>query len=175
MKILKQFVVPFSGLKNGKHELNYNLDSSFFAEYEYSLVKKGSFEIKLVLEKSELTLLMIFEIEGKIEAECERCLETFTLPVFITEKQIVKFVSEIPTNAIDDDEITYIKHTEYEYDISTLLYDYINSSLPLVVKHSVAEQQLCDNNVKQLLETTKKATTTPTSADERWNKLKDIF
>ena len=35
MKNLKAFLIPFTGLKIGKHQFDYQIDNSFFECFEY--------------------------------------------------------------------------------------------------------------------------------------------
>ena len=48
LKSLKQYSIPFTGLKIGQHQFGFDVDSTYFNEFEYSLVKKGLLKVNLV-------------------------------------------------------------------------------------------------------------------------------
>ena len=64
LKPLKQFSVPFTGLKIGKHQFDFEIDNSFFDAFEYSLLKKGNLKAEVELDKQETMLILHFHIQG---------------------------------------------------------------------------------------------------------------
>lgn len=51
MKKKSDFTIPFAGLKLGHHLFDFQVDDSFFEDIEYSLIKKGSLNVDIDLEK----------------------------------------------------------------------------------------------------------------------------
>ena len=51
MKDLREFTIPFVGLKDGKHEFDYRIDNTFFSFFDYDEFHKSDLEIKLDLTK----------------------------------------------------------------------------------------------------------------------------
>jgi hypothetical protein len=45
LKSLRNFSIPFTGLKLGKHQFEYIINDAFFDEFEYSLVKKADLNL----------------------------------------------------------------------------------------------------------------------------------
>lgn len=130
MKYLKQYRIQFSGLKNGSHDFDFEIDKRFFDEYEYSLVKQGKLKVHVQLEKSDTMLILTFLIEGTVELDCDLCLNEYPENLIINERLFVKFDSD-ESIADASEEIIVLSKNDYEIDISTLLYEYINSSLPI--------------------------------------------
>jgi len=52
MEVLKDFTIPFVGLKDGKHSFSFPIDNTFFAHFEYTDFNQAQLEAKLVLDKS---------------------------------------------------------------------------------------------------------------------------
>ncbi|HEX8547167.1 MAG TPA: DUF177 domain-containing protein, partial [Cytophagaceae bacterium] len=91
MKSLQEYKIPFTGLKTGKHQFDFDIDESFFAEFEYSLVKNGKLSVEMEMDKQETMLILQFKIKGEIFSNCDFCLSDFPTKVKVNERQIVKF------------------------------------------------------------------------------------
>lgn len=170
MKSLKEFSIPFTGLKLGKHQFEFLITDAFFDEFEYSLVKKAHLNCQVELEKQETMLILNFQINGTINTNCDRCLAQYPQPVDIQEQQIARFSDE---PGEEDDEIVILTKNDHEIDISGLVYEYINVALPLItVCSDEGETPYCD---KEMLESLNKLTTNneePEDIDPRWDALK---
>ena len=53
MKDLKQFNIPFVGLKEGKHLFQYKVDNTFFELYNYNEFEKSSINVTLEFVKKK--------------------------------------------------------------------------------------------------------------------------
>lgn len=175
MKALKQFSIPFTGLKLGKHQFEFTIDKRFFDAYEYSLVKDGALEATLELDKQETMLILHFHIWGTIQLNCDKCLSEFGQPIDIKERQIVKFAEDNLES--DDLEIIVLNRKESEIDVSELIYEFITVAVPYINSCEQANQQ-CD---QQMLATLEKLSgdTTATNEEEqnddpRWAALKKL-
>ena len=49
----KNFLIPFTGLKIGTHQFNFEVDDLFFEERDYSILKKGELCVDVTLEKKK--------------------------------------------------------------------------------------------------------------------------
>ena len=81
MEVLDHFSIPFIGLKVGLHQLKFEVDDSFFAEYENSLVKQGELTVTLDLDKRSHMAGLDFSLEGTVITDCDRCMEDINLPI----------------------------------------------------------------------------------------------
>ncbi len=174
LKPLKQFSVPFTGLKLGKHQFDFEIDESFFNAFEYSLIKNGSLKVSMELDKQETMMLLHFNINGAVSLDCDKCLSEFTLPVNIKEMQIVKFAEDELES--DDPEIIMLNRNESAIDISGLLYEYINVSVPYIKNceqgggGQQCDQEMIDRLQKLSIDTQE----TEQSSDPRWEALKKL-
>ena len=151
MKALKQFSIPFSGLKLGKHQFDFEIDKSFFDAFEYSLVKDGALKVTLELDKQETMLILNFHILGTIQLNCDKCLAEFAQPIEIEERQIVKFAEDELES--DDLEIIVLNRKESEIDVSEMIYEFINVSVPYINNcEQAGTDQKCDPEMIATLE-----------------------
>lgn len=171
MKSLRNYSIPFTGLKLGKHQFEYEIGDAFFDEFEYSLVKKANLKCLVELEKQETMLILTFDIKGTIDANCDRCLAQYPQQVDIHEQQIAKF-SEEDMDA--DEEIIILTKNDHEINIAGLIYEYINVALPFItVCDDEGNTPYCD---KEMLDSLNKlsANNNNNEADPRWDALKNI-
>ena len=170
LKSLKDFSIPFTGLKLGKHQFEFMITDAFFDEFEYSLVKKANLKCQVELEKQETMIILNFQITGTVDANCDRCLAQYPQAVDIHEQQVAKF-SEEPLG--EDEEIIVLTKNDHEIDISNLVYEYINVAMPLItVCGDEGDTPYCD---KEMLESLNKLTANaeqPGQTDPRWDALK---
>jgi uncharacterized metal-binding protein YceD (DUF177 family) len=136
LKPLKQFSIPFTGLKIGKHQFDFEIDNSFFDAFEYSLVKKGNLKAEVELDKQETMLILQFRIKGTIVLDCDKCLAEFEAPISIQERQIVKFAEDELES--DDLEIIVLSKKESEINVAELIYEFITVSVPYI--------KICEEN-----------------------------
>jgi len=172
LKSLRNYSIPFTGLKLGKHQFEYDVNDAFLNEFEYSLVKKADLKCRVELEKQETMLILTFDIAGTIDANCDRCLAQYPQHVDIHEQAIAKFSEE----AVDEDEeIITLTKNDHEINIAGLIYEYINVALPFItVCDNEGNTPYCD---KEMLDKLNKLTANNEQneqADPRWDALKNI-
>jgi uncharacterized metal-binding protein YceD (DUF177 family) len=169
--------LPFTGLKIGKHQFDFDINGAFFNEFEYSLVKDGKLKVELELDKQETMLILYFVIKGEIFSNCDFCLSDFPTQVNVKERQIIKFSDD--ENLEDNtDEIIVLNKNVHEVDVSQLIYEYINLAVPLFNRcEEVGKTEWCDQVVIEKLNslsTGVKQEEQKTDADPRWEALKNI-
>ena len=91
MNYLDQFVIPFSGLKTGNYQYDFNIDKKFFEHFDQSEIKQASVKVKIGMERQVRMMVFNFDISGTVSVPCDRCLEEFDQPVEGKEMLIVKF------------------------------------------------------------------------------------
>jgi len=169
MDYLKQFVIPFGGLKPGMHQFSFKIDDLFFDQFEYSEIKKGSVTVEIDLEREEKMLILNFIISGKVEMHCDRCYEPFLLPVSGKERLIVKFGHDFHE---ENEEVQIIPEGETQIDTSSFIYEYIHLLVPFRRIHPDDENgnSLCDPEITKRIEE-REVTSEP---DPRWEVLKKL-
>lgn len=176
MKALKQFSIPFTGLKLGQHQFDFEIDKSFFDAFEYSLVKNGALTAKVELDKQETMLILNFQILGTIQLNCDKCLTEFANPIEIKERQLIKFAEDDLES--DDLEIIMLNRRESEIDVSEMIYEFINVAVPYINNCEQAGQaQSCDPEMIATLEKLSSGNAIieeEQSEDPRWAALKKL-
>jgi len=171
LKSLKNYSIPFTGLKLGKHQFEYDITDAFFNEFEYSLVKKASLKCKVELEKQETMIILNFRINGTIGANCDRCLSQYPQQVDITEQQVAKFSDD--EDAEEDEEIIFLTKNDHEINIAGLIYEYVNVAVPFItVCDDMGNTPWCDKETLDSLSKLTANTETEEKADPRWDALK---
>jgi uncharacterized metal-binding protein YceD (DUF177 family) len=175
MKKLDEFLIPFVGLKLGKHNFEYHIDQTFFASFEYDEFEAADINVKVVLEKKSTMLELNFKHAGTVRVPCDLTGEPFDLPIKGKFKLVVQFGDEFNN---DNEELLVLPHGEHQIDISQYIYEMIVLSVPQKRIHpGVKDGTLDSEALKKLNELSvkevKKDDTQDT--DPRWDKLKQLL
>ena len=81
MDILKEFLIPFSGLKLGKHQFEFQVNNTFFTHFGYDEFNDSNIKMNVVLEKKSNMLELNFSHKGTINVPCDLTNEDFDLPI----------------------------------------------------------------------------------------------
>ena len=156
-------------LKTGTHQFQFEIDDTFFKDFDNGDLAGGNLTIDCTMDKQERMLIFDITIRGTLEVTCDRCLEDLDLPVEGNERLIAKFGNE---EIEENDEIIVIPEQDYEIDLSQYLYEYINLILPYRKVHGEDENgnSLCNPDIiKKIEEHTEEEATDP-----RWDALKKL-
>lgn len=172
MKKSRTFIVQFSGLKFGKHRFEFDVDDSFFEKLEYSPIEKGEVKVVVMLEKKSSMLILDFELTGWVLANCDRCTVEYKQPLKGEYQLYVKFGDEYEEL---DETLLVIPHESYELDVSQLIYEFIQLSVPLrkIPCEENDDTSLCDQETLKVLEASE---TDGKSSNPLWaelNRIKD--
>lgn len=172
MNYLSQYTLPFSGLSEGKHLFDFEINDRFFAEFETSEVAKGDLKVLVELEKRSTHLRLTFSIKGIVQLICDRCLENFSYALESTRELLVKFSDE-PVE--DEAELIYLHPTDFQVEIAQYIYEFVILSLPIRRIHPDGEdgESLCDPvMIKKLEELRYHGKSSDELEDPRWKELK---
>jgi len=166
---LRDYHIQFVGLEPGLHEFEFEVNDSFFEHFEFSLIQHGEVHVKVALEKSERMMIYTVGLEGKVLVTCDRCTDEFYFPVSDTQKLIVKLGAEYFEESED---VVVIPETDYQFDLSPYIYEFIHLALPVQLVHPDDEQgnSTCDPEMLRILE----SLSTTENVDPRWEALKKL-
>lgn len=177
MKKLNEFLIPFIGLKLGKHQFEYQIDKTFFDHFEYDEYEAVDVKVNLVFEKKTTMLELAFKHAGSVHVPCDLTGESFDLPIKGKFKLVVQFGDAFNN---DNDELLILPHGEHQMDVSQYIYEMIVLSVPQKRIHpgvkdgtmkSEALKKLDEISVQQVnLDAEQKDETDP-----RWDKLKQLL
>jgi uncharacterized metal-binding protein YceD (DUF177 family) len=128
MEPFDAFVIPVTTLRMGRNELDFTADWRFFERFESSPIQQGSFEIDVIFDRFQDHWHLVFEIEGKMDTECDRCLTPISLPVSGSHELYVKFDEGEPQEA----EVINMPRETTQFDISQFVYEFIVLSVPMI-------------------------------------------
>jgi len=169
MDYLKQFVIPFGGLKPGVHQFSFEIDDLFFEQFEQSEIKKGKVSIEVSLEREEKMLILNFFLNGHVEVPCDRCYELFLQPVSGNERLIVKFGDSYHE---ENEEVQVIPLGETQFNISSFIYEFVHLLVPFRRVHPEDENgnSLCDPDIIKRID----GGEISSGPDPRWEVLKKL-
>ena len=177
MNKTKDYLIPFIGLKLGKHHFEYQISNKFFEIFDYHEFQNSDIKVNLVLEKKSTMLELSFKHKGTVNVPCDLTGEDFDLPIKGKMNLIVRF-GETFNN--DNEELLILPHGEFEIDVAQYIYEMIVLSVPLRRVHpgvkdgSLKTEALTKLNelaVKEQKEENKKEE----NIDPRWDKLKQLL
>ena len=165
-------IIPLSGLKVGRHIIDFEIGKEFFEQFEESEVKEGSLIANIVLDKRSSLLDLEISISGSLQICCDRCLELFSQPLKCENRLLVKIGKSI---AEDDPDIISISPEEHQLDMRQHLYEYILLALPIKRVHPDDKDgnSTCDPlMLKKLMEHRAEK---DNDIDPRWEELKKLM
>jgi len=168
----RTYTIPHSGLKEGQHTFDFEIDKAFFEQFDESEVKEGSLVANVVMEKRSTHLDLIISISGNVRICCDRCLEMFLQPVECENRLLVKFGKTIED--IDPD-ILSLPVGEHELDLQQHFYEFIILALPIKRVHPKDSKgrSTCDPEMLKKLE--ELIVEEETDIDPRWDELKKLM
>lgn len=176
MDNLKEYLIPFVGLKIGKHQFDYQIDNTFFKSFDYYEFNDVSVKVDIVLEKKSTMLELDFKHKGSVNLPCDVSGEEFDLPIKGKLKLLVKFGD---TFNDENEELLILPHGEFQVNVAQYIYESIILSVPLRRIHpGVKDGSLSD--VIEKLESlspkkSKKEEQQNNDIDPRWENLKKLL
>ena len=140
----REFVIPFVGLKTGIHTFQYEITDTFFKEIEGSIIHAGSVQVVLELDKKERMLVGVFQVEGLVTTDCDRCTDPIEVEVSGEYQIIYKFGGDPSEN----EGLVVLDEQAFELDIKMNIYELIAVALPI---RSVHELEDCNPEMIELL------------------------
>lgn len=177
---LKDFSIPFVGLKQGTTSIVFDIEESFFKAFEASEEFKDSkIQVELVIDKKPNFLELYFYVEGTIRVTCDRCLNEMNQSILDEFKVYVKFHEDAP-DMNNDEDVIYLLPGETHLEVAELMYDFINLSIP--IQKGCAPSEVggpqCNKEVLKYLETAENKEEPSNDgdeiADQRWEALKKL-
>jgi uncharacterized metal-binding protein YceD (DUF177 family) len=166
------YTILLSGLKEGHHTIDFEIDNKFFELIEESEVKEGSLTANIEMDRRTTHIDMIIRVSGSVRVSCDRCLEMFSQPVSSENRLLVKFGKSI--DDIDPDVIS-VSVDEHELDLQQQLYEFIMLALPIKRVHPADKKgkSTCDPVMLKKLE--ELIIEEEKDNDPRWDELKKLM
>ena len=169
MSSRREFEIAFVGLKPGVHEFNYGIIDSFFEDYGEQDFWDCHATVKLLLEKTTNFMMLRFQIGGSVKVVCDRCNSNLPLNLFEDFTVTVKAVDnpEEMNDTEEDPDVYYISRGESHLNVSPMIYEFINLSVPTQkeCEYENMDGPYCNPEARETLNNMRKA------EEERQNPL----
>tara|TARA_B100001778_G_C18075589_1_gene400545 strand:- start:6 stop:524 length:519 start_codon:yes stop_codon:yes gene_type:complete len=172
MKSLSPYLIKFSGLKEGIHYFNYELENKFFKKFDYYDFLSSRLLVDLELEKKSTLLNLKFSFSGEIEVQCDVSMESFDLNLKTDYSVVVKFKDNIIST---DDKVVFLPSGSHSIDISHMIYESVILAVPQKKVHPGIENGSLKSEIAEKLEELKPKKNFKDKTDPRWDKLKDLL
>ena len=176
---LDEFEIVFVKIKDGAHHYSFELDSTFFQEFEYQTAGEVAIRAELKLEKQNHLFQLQLSIDGFMNVACDRCLEALPFPVRAERNVLVKqqvLGARMQSGLIEEDEdLMLVGHNEISFSVAPLFYDLSILSLPLVKNCDDLSVKPCNRVMLEKLELLSGVEDDKTEQDPRWEKLKELL
>ena len=177
MKLLKEFTIPFVGLKIGKHHFEYAIKQAFFEHFEYEDFNDVNINVDLEFEKKSTLLELHFKITGWVNINCDITNEPYNQIIENNFVLVVKFGDEYNDENID---ILIVPHGTYEVNIQQYIYELSVLAVPIKRVHPGIEDGTLNSEILEKLEALSPKEQNENKEkeeeiDPRWNTLKKLL
>lgn len=167
--------IKISGLKDGRHQFHFDLNSSFLTEFSTDLFENPNVGVNIELTMSETMIKSEIEIKGTVDLICDRSLDQFKQSVLVTTEHYFKFGEEEKEMT---DELEIILKDSVSINFDQLVFDFIALSLPSKRLHPRFHQdEQIDENDGMIIFSTEQEQISKIekeTTDPRWAKLKEL-
>ena len=177
MKELKEFTIPFKGLKLGKHRFDFELKDAFFEHFEYEEFKDVSMKLDVLLEKMSTLMEITLSFAGTVNVACDVTNEPYDQPVSGSYEFVVKFGDEYND---ENEDLIILPHGSFEINIQQNVYESVILAMPLRRVHpGIADGTLKSDILNKLEELSPKLfddyQEEDQGTDPRWDSLKKLL
>lgn len=176
MKKLKEFNIPFKGLKEGKHHFEYSIDNSFFEHFEYEEFNSTNIKVVIEFNKKSTLLELHFLANGSLNVNCDLTNEPYDQEIASEFNLVVKF-GEDYNDELED--ILIIPHGEYQINVQQYIYEMIVLAKPAKCIHPGVKDGSLKSDILEKLKDyyidSDNQKNASEEIDPRWNKLKNLL
>jgi uncharacterized metal-binding protein YceD (DUF177 family) len=169
----KKFIIPFEGLKNGKHSFKFHITDEFFEELAYSIIQGGDVKVDFQLNKKDTMMIGDIEMSGTIQKPCDRCTDLMDIPMDVSHQIIYKFGEEESV----DENLIVLPISAFTIDIASPLYEILTVALP---NRTVHDEDECNEEMLDLIDKyvdsseNQEEDSDEDNTDPRWDALKNL-
>ena len=170
----KEFSIPFSGLKQGKHEFEYTIENKFFESFEYHEFHEADIDISVTLNKMSTVMELELHARGTVNVSCDLSNEPYDQDLEANLELAIKFGDEYND---DNDEILIIPHAEHQINVAQYIYEMLVLTVPQKRVHpGVLDGSLQSEALEKLAELQpKELKIDEEDIDPRWDALKKLL
>lgn len=181
MKRHREFEIAWFGLKEGIHEFSFEISDKIIEDWGHEHPDFSHLEatVKLSFNKQSSFFLLHFDLDGKVDVACDRCGDTFSLPLWDEFDLVVKLTGESNEDedkVEDEADVAFIPRSETVLDVSPWIYEFITLSMPMQHIHpdKADGQPGCNEEALKLLDKMKGEEQSRKSLWSGLDKFKDL-
>ena len=170
----KEFIIPFVGLKLGKHKFEYQIDNAFFESFGYDEFNGADVKAEATLNKTNTMMELDIEGKGTVNVNCDLTNEPYDQEIVSSLHLVIKFGENFND---EDDEILILPHGEHQFNIAQYLYEMLVLAVPQKRTHpGVLDGTLKSEALERLQELQPRETVKEDeNTDPRWDGLKKLL
>lgn len=175
MDKLRNYDVVFSGLKNGKHTFQFEIDQAFFdlfeAEQEFS---NPRITANVLMDKHSTFLEFWINISGTVGLQCDITGDYFDHPIENEIKILVKFGESYDDS---NEEVITIVENDHAFNVAQLIYEDVLLSIPmkkLSPNISAEDLEILERFSPKESEEPSEEDSQTDNVDPRWEALKKL-
>lgn len=170
----KEFDIPFSGLKLGKHNFNYTINNAFFESFGYDDFNDANINVTVTLNKMSTMMELDFHANGSVNINCDSTSEPYDQPIEADLQLVVKFGDAFND---EDIEILILPHGEHKMNVKQYIYEMLVLAVPQKRVHpGIMDGTLQSEVLEKLKELEPKEGNKKTDEnDPRWDELKKLL
>lgn len=173
MKFAKEYDIPFAGLKEGKHQFQYEINNGFFEIFEYQEFNGANVQVTVAFQKKSNMLEIAFSAKGSVNVNCDLSNEPYDQSLKGKLDLVVKF-GEVFND--ESDELLILPHGEHTINVAQYIYEMIVLAVPAKRVHpGIKDGSLNSDILKKLKEFSPKETQQNNNTDPRWDTLKKLL
>jgi uncharacterized protein len=163
-----KYEVEFSGLANGAHDFEWDLEAAFFEDRNSEEISDAKLNAALRMEKNDRMLNLAFSISGKVKTICDHCGDDVWLDLSFEEELIARFATKTD---FSNDEVIFLGNSEFKLDVSQFLYEFTSLNLPSKRLHEPDE---CNPEVEHYFDDQEQVEEEEKEKDPRWKALEKL-
>ncbi|MFT6854489.1 MAG: hypothetical protein ACJA0X_000453 [Cyclobacteriaceae bacterium] len=167
-KVRKSFEINIFNLGDKMHEFDFAIPESFFEDFEFAIIERGSGSCHLDLHKTETMMTLNFIINVSVELICDRSLKSFDYAIQTEEEAIIKFGD---SDYMLSEDVTVLRNDAPSINVMDYIYEFISLAVPMKKLHPDLEgEDLPDLIYSSEIEDD----SNEESGDPRWEALKKL-
>jgi uncharacterized protein len=174
MRVRSEYIVEFSGLKNGSHSYEWNLNDAFFDGFNRDGFQNTNLVVKARMDKDETMLVFNLALNGTLQFDCDRCLTPFNF--LLKGNKTLVFKLNGLESIEEDEDLFVLKDAEYQLDLAPHLNDLVQVSLPMkrLCQMNEGQSKECDPEMLAKLKMYSGSKEEESGEDPRWEALKHL-
>tara|TARA_B100000902_G_scaffold342038_1_gene345841 strand:+ start:9844 stop:10347 length:504 start_codon:yes stop_codon:yes gene_type:complete len=146
---MSEYNIRVLGITDGKHNNSFTINREFFEAFNNSEIKNTTILVDTILIKDGNKIKLNIKFDGHIhDLNCDLCASKINIKI----KNSISIIIKISDNENEDtDEIIYINSNQSFLDISQLIFEGIELSIPNKIKHSGVNGDKCDKEMIKLI------------------------